>query len=202
MALCNSERCTRLTRTSRGLLHQLGQLLVHHGVPKGITACRLPAASAAAAGGKPLHALHVVITTLGSSSDLLQQPGAVGEPALGELVSCVVQPVPIGELQGVLGERLDSLATQLRNASEPARQTTHGNQWLMTSPMSCNSVLLLLKNAHTHKGLAAGSNTADLTPLLKAAAPQVQPDSFSRALVADVTHDEIKVCFLHMFSYH
>ncbi len=84
-----------LTRSSRCLLHQLAQLLVHHGMPKSITTRRLPAAGAAAASITLQH-LPSVSTRLGTGGDLLQQLGAMGEPALGELVCGVVQPVPVG----------------------------------------------------------------------------------------------------------
>lgn len=87
---------------ARGLLHQLGQVLVHHGVPKGVTTHRLPAAGACIGG----EALHVITadawTGFGAGRDLLQQAGAMFQPALGQLVCGVVQPVPVGELHGVL----------------------------------------------------------------------------------------------------
>lgn len=88
---------------ARGLLHQLGQVLVHHGVPKGITTHRLPAAGACIG----WEALHVITTTacitgFGTGCDLLQQASAMFQPALGQLICGIVQPVPVGELHGVL----------------------------------------------------------------------------------------------------
>lgn len=85
----------RLTRSSRCLLHQLAQLLVHHGVPKSITTRRLPATGAAAASITLQH-VPSVSARLGIGSDLLQQLGTMGEPTLGQLVCSVVQPVPVG----------------------------------------------------------------------------------------------------------
>ena len=61
-----------LTRTPRGSLHELAQLLVHHGMPKRITTYRLPAATAAGGGGNSLHCLHAVVTDFGGSRNLLQ----------------------------------------------------------------------------------------------------------------------------------
>ncbi len=84
----------RLTGSSRCLLHQLAQLLVHHGMPKSITTCRLPATGAAAASITLQH-VPSVSTRLGTGSDLLQQLGAMGEPPLGQLVCGAVQPVPV-----------------------------------------------------------------------------------------------------------
>ena len=75
----------RLTGSSRCLLHQLAQLLVHHGVPKRITTCRLPATGAAAASVTLQH-VPSISTRLGNGSDLLQQLGTMGEPPLGQLV--------------------------------------------------------------------------------------------------------------------
>ena len=84
----------RLTGSSRCLLHQLAQLLVHHGMPKSITTCRLPATGAAAASITLQH-VPSVSTRLGTGSDLLQQLGTMGEPPLGQLVCGAVQPVPV-----------------------------------------------------------------------------------------------------------
>lgn len=78
-------------------------MLIHHGVPKGIATHRLPAAGACI-GGQALHVISAACGTgCGAGCDLLQQADAVLQPALGQLVCGIVQPVPVGELHGVVG---------------------------------------------------------------------------------------------------